>query len=68
MKSLANTHSTAGPDSPPPFALRPVTLGCSSCQREQDVQTLDLENIGFCVVCLDRSRSVAVDGELGGEC
>jgi hypothetical protein len=68
MRSLANTRSMAGPGTPPPFVLRPVTLVCSSCQRDQDVQTLDLENIGVCVECLDRSRSIEVDEELGGEC
>jgi hypothetical protein len=68
MRSLANTRSTAGPGTPPPFVLRPVTLVCSSCQRDQGVQTLDPENIGFCVECLDRSRFIEVNDELGGEC
>jgi hypothetical protein len=40
---------------------------CSACHHDR-VRGLPVGSLGFCYVCLARSRSAAEDDELGGEC
>jgi hypothetical protein len=40
---------------------------CSGC-RHDSVRDVPAGSLGFCYVCLARSRSAAEDDELGGEC
>ena len=50
-----------------PTLLADRVVICSGC-RHDTVHGLPIGCLGFCYVCLARSRSAAEDGELGGEC
>jgi hypothetical protein len=56
-------------DVPPagPTRLPDRAALCSGC-RHDSVRDLPVGTLGFCYVCLARSRSAAEDDELGGEC
>jgi hypothetical protein len=50
-----------------PTLLADRAVICSGC-RHDSVRDLPVGSLGFCYVCLARSRSAAEDDELGGEC
>jgi hypothetical protein len=50
-----------------PALLADRAIICSGCHHDS-VPGLPVGSLGFCYVCLARSRSAAEDDELGGEC
>ena len=50
-----------------PALLVDRAIICSGCHHDS-VRGLPVGSLGFCYVCLARSRSAAEDDELGGEC
>ena len=50
-----------------PMLLPDRAIICSACHHDR-VRGLPVGSLGFCYVCLARSRSAAEDDELGGEC
>jgi len=66
MTAPLHERSNAVPPAAPPVLLARALI-CSGCHRET-MRYLAIGSRAFCEVCLERSRSAAGDGELGGEC